>query len=154
MSRYDDLRSLLAGAGVECVLWPYARDWDDYGMVRIAGRQRRAHRVAWELANGATVPDGLVVRHRCDHPPCVNPAHLEIGTVAENNADRERRGRSSDRRGELCPTAKLSWADVGEIREHLLAGRSHSSLAQAFGVSRKAISKIANGQTWQSERAS
>ena len=53
----------------------------------ITGPGRRmtgAHVLAWVLANGRDVPAGYVVRHRCDNPPCCNPAHLELGTAAEN----------------------------------------------------------------------
>lgn len=56
------------------------------------GRMRLAHRVAWMITNGP-IPDGLCVLHRCDNPPCVNPAHLFLGTVQDNNADRDAKGR-------------------------------------------------------------
>lgn len=57
-----------------------------------AGKDRSVHRVAWELANGP-IPAGLVIRHKCDNPPCVNVDHLELGTVADNVRDRDQRGR-------------------------------------------------------------
>ena len=52
-----------------------------------------AHRVAWEQANGQPIPPGMVVRHACDNPPCVNPLHLQLGTHADNVRDTHERGR-------------------------------------------------------------
>jgi len=65
-----------------------------YGNCWRDGRWDKAHRVAWELATGWAVPDGLVVMHLCDHGWCVNPDHLVVGTVAANNWDRARKGRN------------------------------------------------------------
>ena len=73
-----------------CWEWTGARNRGGYG---IKGR-RLAHRLAWSEANGRPVPDGMLVLHSCDNPPCVNPAHLRIGTVADNAADRVARNRS------------------------------------------------------------
>ncbi|MFJ4166312.1 HNH endonuclease signature motif containing protein [Microbacterium sp. NPDC089698] len=77
----------------ECIVWTGRRNYHGYGQIQIAGRAIGAHRAAFEASNGP-IPDGLVVRHTCDNPPCINPDHLLIGTVADNNRDKAERGRA------------------------------------------------------------
>lgn len=77
-----------------CWNWRGARYRKGYGRISIDGRQVAAHRTAYRLAHGE-IPDGLVVRHRCDNPPCINPDHLEVGTAADNSRDMVERGRSA-----------------------------------------------------------
>lgn len=78
----------------ECWLWLASRNAQGYGKFSVAsGRGHMgAHRAVWELVNGA-VPDGLWVLHRCDNPPCVNPAHLFLGTCRDNHLDMVAKGR-------------------------------------------------------------
>jgi hypothetical protein len=77
----------------EC--WPWqerSRLREGYGKMYVAGRVLPAHRIVWTLVNGP-VPVGLFVLHRCDNPPCCNPAHLFLGTKADNTHDMIAKGR-------------------------------------------------------------
>jgi hypothetical protein len=89
--------------GADCWEWGGARNTSGYGWFRF-GPDRTptgAHRVAYELSNGP-IPDGLAVLHRCDNPPCVNPAHLFLGTNQDNVTDKVNKGRHPNSRQVTC----------------------------------------------------
>ena len=71
-----------------CHVWTSTLAKGGYGRVLVS-----AHRLAWELAHGP-IPEGMLVLHKCDNPPCCNPEHLFIGTVADNMADKTRKKRA------------------------------------------------------------
>jgi len=76
-----------------CWLWVGSWNQDGYGGIAVPGRgHERAHRVSWEIAHGS-IPLGLMVLHSCDTPPCVNPAHLFLGTQLHNMRDAAKKGR-------------------------------------------------------------
>lgn len=135
-----------------CWLWTGGLYRQGYGRFFVAGKRRdasqaKAHRVSYEIAHGK-IPDGLGVLHRCDVRRCVNPAHLYLGTDADNARDRRERGREGDRSGGRNGRAKLTANDIYEIRKALADGETQTSLGLRFGVSQKQISKIASGLAW------
>lgn len=134
-------RARLAESG--CWIWVGSKDASGYGLMSVNGKTARAHRISCGAFNGQ-VPDGMVVRHSCDNPSCINPAHLGVGTQQQNVADREARGRR-DVRGEQVGTAKLSVSDVVAIRNSKL---SLSVLAKMYGVDKSNIWTVRSGKSW------
>lgn len=121
-----------------------------YGQFRLNGSARKAHRVAWQIANGYLAPE-MVVCHHCDNPSCVNPAHLFVGTHADNVADKMTKGRYQHgvSLGENHGLHVLSENDVLEIRRmYRNGGYTYSDLGQRFHVSRMQIGRVVNGQSW------
>jgi HNH endonuclease len=139
-----------------CWVWTGSRKAQDgvpragYGEIRISrSKAVLAHRLSWELHRGP-IPDGLEVMHRCDNPPCVNPDHLTLGSHAENMADMKAKGRGNgDRRGGASATgAKLTEAQVREIRSERAAGVEIQALALRYRVNRHTITNIVGLRTW------
>jgi hypothetical protein len=127
--------------------WPWTGPRvSGYGVLWRNGNNYGAHRVAWELANGP-IPDGMFICHRCDNPPCCNPAHLFLGTQADNDADRTVKGRSS--RGSKHPDAKLTEDTVRLIRGRFAGGEAIRQLAADFGVSGATIHAAVHRKTWR-----
>lgn len=107
----------------------------------------RAHRLSWEVANAIPVPSGMQVLHLCDNPSCVNPDHLEIGTVGENMRQKVERGRSLF--GEKNPRSVLREGLVAEIRRAVRRGASYTSLAKEYGLTSVSVGNAARGKTWK-----
>lgn len=103
-------------------------------------RGRYTHRLAYELSTG-TDPGPMQVLHRCDNPACVNPAHLFLGTQAENMADRNKKGRA---RGSV-----LDEPAVRQIRAHRDGGWSLDEIAERFDVSRTTVHQVCTHKTWK-----
>jgi HNH endonuclease/Helix-turn-helix domain len=131
--------------GDGCWEWQGNRNGNGYGLVAIDGRQRRAHRVAWELAYGP-IPEAAYVCHRCDNPPCVRPDHLFLGSPAENTRDMVRKDRASVV-GRTPARRKLTVEDVAEIRRLYADGMTQPELGPKFGVHNSTICRVVNGRS-------
>jgi hypothetical protein len=127
-----------------------------YGNLKVQGTWWLAHRFSWTVANGP-IPDGMMVLHKCDVPGCVNPAHLFLGTHADNMADKARKGRVRTgpaiqpmryvRERAAHFNAKLSVTDVERIMS-LRGVRSQPELAREYGVAPSTICRIMSGRRW------
>lgn len=128
----------------ECWEWPGARLPKGYGYFGFEGKKVYAHVAAHRLFVGP-VQEGDVVRHRCNNPPCVHPAHVTNGTYADNSADMVLAGRQA--RGEELPQARLTEMNVLDIRSR--SGVSQSQIAKEYGVSLSLIQAIRAGKVWK-----
>lgn len=138
-----------------CWVWTAGMHATGYGIFDVlTPRCKRAHRYSYMLHNGP-IPEGMYVCHHCDNRGCVNPAHLFLGTAADNNADRDAKGRNAmsrlrQERGAqfFCNTPKLTPDLVLEIRSHLTNGLSHRKIARMYGVGKSTISRIGTRESW------
>lgn len=129
--------------------WPWLGSLNNgYGVTSdIRGKECGSHRVALSLASGQPIPRGKVVRHLvCDNPRCVNPAHLAVGSHADNVADRVAKGRSAT--GVQHGRAKLTEAKARAIRDLRQAGWFHREIAELFEVDDRCVRKVLSGETW------
>lgn len=133
----------------QCWMWTGCCDACGYGRVHVERgglKVTKASRLSWMIHFGP-IPNGMHVLHKCDNPPCVNPNHLWLGTHKDNMDDRDRKGRV--RHGETAGMAKLTRAQVREIKERLKHREFQTHIARQYGVSPHAIWQIANNLTWK-----
>lgn len=159
-----------------CWVWLGKKDSHGYGQTKVDGKYKMVHRLMFE-AKIETIPEGLCILHRCDNPPCCNPAHLFVGTYADNMADCKSKGRiacgkrngrhthpertargerngrytqpEQTARGERHGRAKMTKAQVESIRTEFAEGAIIASLAKKYGVNWMTIKCIVRRLTWK-----
>lgn len=137
---------LKGSAPNKCWEWQKARQKDGYGTIRVGKKSMLTHRLMYELCN-SSIPAGLVVRHICDNPPCCNPAHLVLGTDADNKRDSMAKGRHRwpVKLGERHPAAVLTAEQVQAIRADT---RSQRVIAADYEISQPHVSDIKTRRKW------
>jgi len=139
-----------------CWMWTRGCFSSGYGQFRLRHKKWRTHRLMWLTIHGS-IPDGMCVCHTCDNPACVNPAHLFIGTHADNARDRERKGRhphgpnpKHGRPGASNPAAKMTEGEVVELRYRRHKHHAtYRALAARFCISPSQVANIVKGRSWQ-----
>ena len=130
-----------------CWVWRWQRH-HGYALVKVAQRSVLFNRGQLGILSKSYREFQTI--HACDNPPCVNPAHLRVGTDLENQYDKVNKGRhrANAAKGTRNGRAKLSEGDIPVIRGLLAAGESHRSIARRYGGSSPSITGIATGKKW------
>ena len=130
----------------DCLIWPYAKDRDGYGRIKLNGRPQGAHRVVCQEVNGPPPDDKPYAAHLCGngHLGCVNGSHLEWKDAKGNAADSIAHGRTI--RGVKMYCARLDEAKVRIIWENREI--TNRALAVGLGVSASCIDAVRNGRSW------
>lgn len=129
-----------------CLNFPAAINSEGYATLKISQTKTiKAHRAAWELSKGE-IPSGMLVCHHCDNRRCVNVEHLFLGTVADNNRDKQLKGRAGRLIGVLHHKARLTEDDVRAIRGD---GRTQMKIAASYGIKQATVSQIKRRVSWK-----
>ncbi|TAM15933.1 MAG: HNH endonuclease [Pandoraea sp.] len=136
----------------ECWVWTGSTNETGYGFLSIGSKSDKsrrnvlAHRFSFEMHKGE-IPAGLNICHVCDNRACVNPNHLFAGTQADNVADMVSKDRHQ--KGSRNGRAKINEAVASQIFDEVKSGKTHTVVAQKFGVTRSLVSLIASGKRWR-----
>jgi hypothetical protein len=130
-----------------CHVFTGSKDDCGYGRINKDGKLVRLHRAVWERDHGE-IAQGIVVCHTCDNRACINPAHLFVGTQADNIRDMDSKGRRRSLIGSAHGGAKLTEEQIPVIRSLLANGKTCAAIADMYGVSEGMIRHIYHGRAW------
>lgn len=147
----SDIRKLCERTETSEGCWIFKNAWTrlGYGMIGLQnGRRVTASRAAYAAWVGY-VPEGMFVCHKCDNPPCVNPSHLFLGTVQDNNSDATCKGRRKGvNRGESNGMSTRTQRDAERVIQLALAGLSNNEISESTGFPKSWISIVRRGRIW------
>lgn len=127
----------------DCIEFQGCKDRGGYGVKNAKGKNWQAHRLVWTEHYG-TIPKGMVIRHMCNNPACINIDHLNIGTMADNIKDRDNAGRTA--KGNKAGRAKLTEEDVLDI---LKKEMSATEYAKKYNVTGNHIQRLWRKTCWK-----
>lgn len=128
-----------------CWLWLGYKDSNGYGKIGFNFKAILAHRLSYTFYV-TVIPKGMLIRHMCHTPSCVNPEHLKVGTHKDNAQDMVRAYRNES--GVTRYNAKLTEGEVKLIRKCKARGIHQRFLGRWFGVNQKTIWAIYNNKAY------
>jgi hypothetical protein len=124
--------------------------YNGYGEIRVNGKKIYAHRFSYQLHHNRLIQDNMCICHKCDNRKCVNPNHLFLGTIKDNNIDKMNKGRGVTPKGEKHGRVKLNEIKVKEIRAKYEKGQlTKKQLANDYGVCYDTICRIIRREIWK-----
>lgn len=146
----------------ECWDWAAGKDKDGYAVFNVAFKTRGVgHRFSYALHKGE-IPDGMLIMHSCDNPPCCNPDHLSKGDVKANTEDKIKKNRQCKGENHYCfknpelvqgennGESKLKKSEVLLIRKEFSNGASRVSISKKHNkVSYSIICRIIKRKSWK-----
>jgi hypothetical protein len=126
-----------------CIEWKKHCFWHGYGAEwdPKTKKVKYAHRLAWQRVNGP-IPNGMMVLHHCDNPPCINVEHLYLGTQKDNMRDRKVRGRDPNVKGLKNPNCRFTDEQICDMRERHEAGETLTAIAKSIGSTQSYVGKV------------
>jgi hypothetical protein len=142
------LKKLVASG--DCLLFMGSRNKKGYGQ-SANPIEIFAHRFAWHIHHGP-IPEGMIVMHLCDTPPCCEITHLKLGTSMDNTKDMIAKGRQQDYsnmpKGEKSPTSKIKEEDAQKVAQLISEGLTTPQISHQLNISNHIINDIRCRKTW------